>query len=106
MNTPGEFCGRAARLERDIGCRGTAQTVAAARETFVVLVMVGRLSAVVRVLLRAGFGMSGAQMQRGMGVAACKCEGHQHDQAPQNPESLHRNKHATPKNLKDSTVPA
>ena len=105
MNTPGEFCGRAARLGRDIGCRGTAQTVAAARETFAVLVMVGRLSAVVCVLLRAGFGVSDWQMQQGMGVAASKSEREQHYQAPQNPESLYRNQHVNPKTLKGSTLP-
>jgi len=105
MNTPGEFCGRAVRLGRDIVCRGTGQTVAAARETFVVLVMVGCLSAVVCVLLRAGFGVSDWQMQHGMGVAARKRERQQHYQAPQNPESLYRNQHVNPKTLKGSTLP-
>ena len=61
---------------------------------------------VVGVLLRAGLGVSGIQMQRGMGIAARKRERQQHDQAAQDQGSLHGNEHVTPKGLKGSTIPA
>ena len=64
MDMPGKLCRGDAEIGRDIGGGGAAEAVAAAREAFVMLllVMVRRLSAVVGVLLRAGFGVSGAHM--------------------------------------------
>ena len=43
----------------------------------------------VRVLFRAGLGVSIAQMERGMGIAARKRERQQHDEATQEQGSLH-----------------
>ena len=43
----------------------------------------------VGVLFRARLGVSGAQMKRSVGIAACKRERQQHDQAAQEQGSLH-----------------
>jgi hypothetical protein len=66
-----ELCRSDAELGRKIGCRSTAQAVAAARNSVAVpmLVMGWNFSGVVDVLFRAGLGMRSAQMQRSMGIA-------------------------------------
>jgi hypothetical protein len=58
-----------------------------------------------RVLFRARRGVSTAQMECGMGIAARKRERQQYDQAAQEQGSLHLNAHVTPKGLK-TLIPA
>jgi hypothetical protein len=77
MDMPGGLCKRGGKRGRHIGCEGAADAVAATGEAFIVLllVMVWRLSVVICVLLRAGFGgVRVGQMQRGMCIATRKGE--------------------------------
>ena len=53
------------------------------------MLMLGFGFPVMRMLLRAGLGVSHVQMKRGMGVAIRKCEGQQQDQAAQEERPLH-----------------
>jgi hypothetical protein len=77
MDMPGELCKRGGKRGRNIGYGGATEAVAATGEAFIVqlLVMVWRLSVVVCVLLRAGFGgVRVGQMQRGICIATRKGE--------------------------------
>ena len=91
MDLRGEFGRRDVELGRKIDGRAAAEAVAAARKSLVVPMLMMRqvFSAVMCVLFRARLGLSGAQMKRGMGIAACKRERQQHDQAAQEQGSLH-----------------
>lgn len=108
MHARGELDQSYAELGRDIGCRGAAEAVAAARKALVVAVLMlmrgSGFPVVVGVLLRAGLGMSDIHMQPGMGVAARKRKRQQHDQAAQDEGPLRGDEHATPEGLKGSTI--
>jgi len=71
-----EFGRRDAGIGRKINGRAAAEAIAAARKAIVVPVLVMRrgFSAVVRVLFGARLAVSGVQVKRSMGVAACKRE--------------------------------
>jgi len=71
-----KFGRRDARIRRKINGRAAAEAIAAARKAIVVPVLVMRrgFSAVVRVLFGARLAVSGVQVKRSMGVAACKRE--------------------------------
>jgi len=86
-----KFGRRDARIRRKINGRAAAEAIAAARKAIVVPVLMMRrgFSAVVIVLLRAGLAVSGVQVKRSMGVAACERERQQHDEAAQEQGSLH-----------------
>jgi predicted transcriptional regulator len=81
MDLRRELCRRDAKVRRKINYRAAAQAVAAARKSVVVLMLMMRrwFSAVMRVLFRAGLGVSIAQMEHGMRIAARKRERRQHD---------------------------
>jgi hypothetical protein len=108
MDLRRELCRSDAELGREIGGGGAAQAITTARKALVVLMLVMRqcLSGVMRVIFRAGLGVSGTQVKRSMGVAARKRERQQHDQAAQEEGSLHCNEHVTPRGGKGSTIPA
>lgn len=92
MDLRGEFGRRDVELGRKIDDRAAAEAVAAARKSLVVvpMLMMRRVfSAVMCVLFRARLAMSLIQMKRGMGIAACKRERQQHDQAAQEQGSPH-----------------
>ena len=71
-----EFGRRDAGIGRKINGRAAAEAIAAARKAIVVPVLVMRrgFSAVVGVLFRARLAVSGVEVKRSMGVAACKRE--------------------------------
>jgi hypothetical protein len=102
MDLRRELCRSDAKLVREIGGGAAAQAIATARKALVVLMLVMRrcFSGVVRVIFRAGLGVSVTQMKRSIGVAACKRQRQQHDQAAQEQGSLYCNEHVTPKGLK------
>ena len=76
MDLRREFGRRDAGIGRNIDGRAAAEAIAAARKAIVVPVLVMRrgFSAVVRVLFGARLAVSGVQVKRSMGVAACKRE--------------------------------
>jgi len=77
-----QFCGRDAGVGGDISRGAAAEAITAARKVLFVPMLMGRCFPVmVGVPFRARLGVSGAQMERGMGIAACKRERQQHDQA-------------------------
>jgi hypothetical protein len=83
----------------NVGCRVAAEAVAAARKALVVLVVMVRrgFSVVVGVPLRAGLGVRGRQMKRGMRVAVRKRERQQYDQAAEERRPHHCNAHIIPR---------
>lgn len=92
-----EFCRRGAEIGREIRGRAAAETIAAARKIFVVLMLVMGWPGVMGVLFRTRLGMRGAQMKRGMGVADCQRKRQQHHEATHKQGSLHRIAHVSPK---------
>jgi hypothetical protein len=99
-------CRSGAELGCEIRGRAAAETIAAARNIFVVLMLVTGWPGVMGVLFRTGLGVRGAQMKRGMGVAGCQRKRQQHDQATQKQGSLHRIEHVSPMGLRTSPIPA
>lgn len=75
---------------RNIHGRAAAETVAAARKSVVMAMLMERgFSVMVGVLLGAGLVVSAVQMKRSMSVAADESDRQQQDQATQEQGSLH-----------------
>jgi hypothetical protein len=75
---------RDTEVRRNVHGRAAAEAVAAAGKSVVMtMLMEGRFSVMVGMLLRAGLVVSTVQMKRGMGVAADESERQQQNQAAQ-----------------------